>query len=422
MYHFLCRCSLLQALSPDRTDYFGHILVWNTCLLQVVDVTALRQYKVPGTVESCDVLESLLKMFTEPNRPKTRRTWKQGRRKRTVCSTVPLVSERILGNIFDYVGHLTTEDGEAVLLGNTPEHFDTCVLHRPDLAAAKRWCSYGWHNEQLTAAEYVATISREISANLDFMAEARRWPRPAWCFASNCHRWERRCGSTRWIRECRGCGWHSRSRCRRCGSRHVSSTGHSIQTDLACGIQWFIRHGASQERGLRSGKCQHQTFRRILASIWWKIFGYERIPSLRTGSWHGCAEACYFQRRCWLEGAEVFTRISKEKDEKLMDASEDEFLPGNASLLEVPVGMAPETEVLVLSPADMALRLLQQRLPTRQADGTYQISPDQYKACVLAIAPLQKLWVKAGEHDLQHCFGTRGRLRELLALVTPVLG
>ena len=89
------------------------------------------------------------------------------------------------------------------------------------------------------------------------------------------------------------------------------------------------------------------------------------------------------------------------------------------------MGIAPETEVLVLSPADMTLRLLQQRLPTRQAakaDGTYQISPDQYKACVLAIAPLQKLWVKAGEHDLQHCFGTRGRLRELLALVTPVLG
>ena len=105
-----------------------------------------------------------------------------------------------------------------------------------------------------------------------------------------------------------------------------------------------------------------------------------------------------------------------------MDASEDEFFPGNASLLEVPVRMAPETEVPVLSPADMALRLLQQRLPTRQADGTYQISPDQYKACVLAIAPLQKLWVKAGEHDLQHCFGTHGRLRELLALVTPVLG
>jgi len=50
-----------------------------------------------------------------------------------------------------------------------------------------------------------------------------------------------------------------------------------------------------------------------------------------------------------------------------MDASEDEFLPGNASLLEIPVGMAPETDVLVLSPADMALRLLQQRLPTRQA-------------------------------------------------------
>jgi hypothetical protein len=72
-------------------------------------------------------------MFTGPNRPMTRRTWKQGRRKRTACSTVPLISERILGNIFDYVGHLTAEDGEAILLGNTPEHFDNCVLHRPDV-------------------------------------------------------------------------------------------------------------------------------------------------------------------------------------------------------------------------------------------------------------------------------------------------
>jgi hypothetical protein len=127
--------------------------------------------------ESCDVFESLLKIFTELNRPKTRRTWKQGRRKRTVCSTIPLISERILGTIVDCVGHLTTEDGEAVLLGNIPEHFERYVWCIDQLAAAKR-CSYGWHNEQLTAAEYVATISREISANLNFMAEARRRPRP----------------------------------------------------------------------------------------------------------------------------------------------------------------------------------------------------------------------------------------------------
>ena len=385
-----------------------------------MDVTALRQYKVPGTVESCDVLESLLKMFTEPNRPKTRRTWKQGRRKRTVCSTVPLVSERILGNIFDYVGHLTTEDGEAVLLGNSPEHFDTCVLHRPDLAAAKR-CSYGWHNEQLTAAEYVATISREISANLDFMAEARRRPRPGVLHPTATDEKE-----------------------------DVGLQGEFVNvedvddiqdpdaddvdqdTSLLPDIQYKpILHVASNDlfdmvhrRNVGSGRASASTKR---SEEFLRQYGGKYLDMKES---RPCARApdtdvqrhATFNVVAGLKAQKFLQESRKEKDEKLMDASEDEFLPGNASLLEVPVGMAPETEVLVLSPADMALRLLQQRLPTRQADGTYQISPDQYKACVLAIAPLQKLWVKAGEHDLQHCFGARGRLRELLALVTPVLG
>ncbi|CAL1153389.1 unnamed protein product [Cladocopium goreaui] len=380
----------------------------------VVDVTALRQYKVPGTVENCDVLESLLKMFTESNRPKTRRTWKQGRRKRTVCSTVPLVSERILGNIFDYVGHLTTEDGEAVLLGNSPEHFDTCVLHRPDLAAAKR-CSYGWHNEQLTAAEYVATISREISANLDFMAEARRRPRPGVLHPTATDEKE-----------------------------DVGLQGEFVNvedvddiqdpdaddvdqdTSLRPDIQYKpILHVASNDlfdmvhrRNVGSGRASASTKR---SEEFLRQYGGKYLDMKES---RPCARApdTDVQRRATfnvvagLKAQKFLQESRKEKDEKLMDASKDEFLPGNASLLEVPVSMAPETEVLVLSPADMALRLLQQRLPTRQADGTYQISPDQYKACVLAIAPLQKLWVKAGEHDLQHCFGARGRLRELLAL------
>ena len=105
MYHFLCRCSRLQALSTDRTDIFWTYPCVKHMFAAGCGCNCFAPIqKVPGTVESCDVLESLLKMFTEPNRPKTRRTWKQGRRKRTVCSTVPLVSERILGNIFDYVG------------------------------------------------------------------------------------------------------------------------------------------------------------------------------------------------------------------------------------------------------------------------------------------------------------------------------
>ena len=92
---------------------------------------------------------------------------------------------------------------------------------------------------------------------------------------------------------------------------------------------------------------------------------------------------------------------------------------GTSGSVEIPVDLAPERFVCVTSPADMALELLQQRLPTRQTDGSYQISPDQYHACVLAMAPLQRLWIKAGEHNLQHCFGDRARIHDLLKLVTP---
>lgn len=102
-----------------------------------------------------------------------------------------------------------------------------------------------------------------------------------------------------------------------------------------------------------------------------------------------------------------------------MDASDDDMLPSNSAVVEISADLAPEKFVSTMSPAEMALRLLQQRLPTRQTDGCFQISPDQYNACVLAVAPLQRLWIKAGEHNLQHCFGDRARIHDLLQLVTP---
>ena len=123
-----------------------------------------------------------------------------------------------------------------------------------------------------------------------------------------------------------------------------------------------------------------------------------------------------------LKAQKTLQEGRKEKEEKMMDASDDELLPGAAGVVDVPVDMAPDIFTTCLSPAELALRLVQQRLPTLRADGRYEISKDQYNACVLAVAPLQRLWNKAAEHDLQGCFGVRGRLHELLALVTPVPG
>ena len=57
--------------------------------VEVVDVTAVRQYKVPGTLDCCDVKDFVLECFFGDRRPLTRRRWKRGRRTHIVLSQIP---------------------------------------------------------------------------------------------------------------------------------------------------------------------------------------------------------------------------------------------------------------------------------------------------------------------------------------------
>ena len=52
-------------------------------------------------------------------------------------------------------GHLTTDDGEVAIMASTREHLEFCQNHVLGGVVSKR-CSYGWHPEQLAAAEYVS--------------------------------------------------------------------------------------------------------------------------------------------------------------------------------------------------------------------------------------------------------------------------
>ena len=79
-----------------------------------------------------------------------------------------------------------------------------------------------------------------------------------------------------------------------------------------------------------------------------------------------------------LKAQKLLQESRKEKEQQLVDASDDEMMPDVSVPVEVPVDIAPEMCVTSVSPADMALGLLQQRLPTRQASGFYEISVDQY--------------------------------------------
>ena len=103
-------------------------------------------------------------LFLGERRPKTRMRQKQRLSPSiTTCSEIPRFSERVAACILDFTGSLQTDDGEAVCIGNDKEHLQTCQAGNPTLTSAKR-CSYGWHDDQLTSAEYNAVVSREISA------------------------------------------------------------------------------------------------------------------------------------------------------------------------------------------------------------------------------------------------------------------
>eukprot|EP00435_Cladocopium_sp_Y103_P048899 s1096_g14.t1 len=148
----------------------------------VVDTIALREFEVPGAKHKSDTLLYLIESFTDAKRPVARvRKPQRARGKRASQLrgyVLPRFSVRVMTGILDFFGVVVDDGKEQTLIGNPQEHFTTAsaVL---SLGGSVRRASYGWHAEQLSAAEYVAVVSREVSANLDLMSEARKRPRPA---------------------------------------------------------------------------------------------------------------------------------------------------------------------------------------------------------------------------------------------------
>ena len=149
---------------------------------KVVDTTAVREYKLPGTGHTSGTLRFLLECFTGRRRPLATTTQLRRRRgKQTAPKRVgyelPRLGERVLGLIFDMVGVVMDEDNVLTVIGNSTGHIKACI-ETLGLHSSVHCASYGWHPQQLSAGEYVAVVSREVSANLDLMSEARRRPRP----------------------------------------------------------------------------------------------------------------------------------------------------------------------------------------------------------------------------------------------------
>ena len=151
----------------------GTNLTWNV-------VAGCGYHGSPG-VQSAWCQSLLGQMFLTGHRLLAREVQQRRRRgKQAVARAyeLPRSSEHVLSIVLDFVGCVVDEDGAQTVVGNSQLHFRRCweVL---GVNASVRCASYGWHAQQLTAAEYCAFVNREASANLDLMTEARGRPRPA---------------------------------------------------------------------------------------------------------------------------------------------------------------------------------------------------------------------------------------------------
>ena len=149
----------------------------------MVDPTAVREWKVPNAGHHSRCLDFVLTCFSDgikrligQERVLRRRKGKQCRLVR--CYVMPAFCQRVQSNILNFAGVLIDEDGEPTVLGDSSNHIEQCIRVL-SLPSSIRCASYGRHPQQLTPAEYVAFVSREVSANLDLMSEARGRPRPS---------------------------------------------------------------------------------------------------------------------------------------------------------------------------------------------------------------------------------------------------
>ena len=449
--------------------------------LQVVDTTAVREYKVPGASHKSSALELLGQMFLTGHRLLAREVQQRRRRgKQAVARAyeLPRFSEHVLSIVLDFVGCVVDEDGAQTVVGNSQLHFRRCweVL---GVNASVRCASYGWHAQQLTAAEYCAFVNREASANLDLMTEARGRPRPAHAEKAAAD------GEVDLGLEAEFVDLGDEA-----VVSDIDVDELPVKPDLQYQPRLHVPQGEVLEAAHRlnvksSGPGRASaSAKRSLEFVKQYAEKYKELQEPRScvrQAEAGAASCSAQQVHHGLQKQKALQEIRKEVELGNVEDMDDE-VDEHVRKRIVEAGVAPSAEVLTLSPAEKALQLVQQRLPVAQrvprkeaavsggsvpqeqkeavisvdaaggavpapvvaaggavpasvveaggavpakmasAPGAataieYAISPDQYNAVILAISPLQRLWKKANEAGVSHRFGDPTRVMSLLELV-----
>ena len=348
--------------------------------------------------------------------------------------------------VLRFIGHVKVEgeDGveEALLIANSA----TAVteLDGPhsslDLARAAaqrmghecahaRFTSLGVHDDQLFPEEFFAFISVETGSNLDFMAEARRRPRPSQLHADAVMDDEKDLLGLRPekadVEDLEGEG----------AEQHFPDDPSNRKPLMTEGVRYKPYQRLADEDVFATVHRSHEVERtdaragdkherlQLFMENHKRHYATLRRPCSLLPPLQSRDEKMFPEDVAKSNAALVRQRALKEARNKLESQGDPDVVAATSAGMLGPDGEDDPGDALFVadvdlpeSPAEYARGLVAKRLPAPVESGdVFKVPEDQYHAVILAVEPLQRLWDWAGEQGRRNDFKSRPGLLKLLA-------
>ena len=399
----------------------------------ITDLSCLRTWYPTDARKKCMVQRSLVPWLSGLGPHKYRKTTTSGRKRirrkaPPSIGLLPALPYHPISIVLAFVGHVKDDNGDDLAIivdAETEAHtLETLSQHVADV---RQWVktSPGFHSEQVHAEEFVAHLSKESSANLDMMTEARGRPRPANLFQNAESDDEKDTGlpAERVAVDNNDADWgfadeEEQVRAPRAQPGIKYAPYRRIDSDDL----FHTVHRMNEHRSL-DGRAGDKK-KRIDAFIQNHLHSYDNIrkPALCSVLQRPAAQRD-------LSPSQVHEILSRLRGkEKLPQHQEEEEAPGHEGNLfdgsdMQDIGLestlfarALRPQEMLVSPALLTRKLMAERLPAATSKaGQFAIPGDQYHACILAIQPLQLLWEWAGLEGKRALFLSTDGGAELLA-------
>ena len=401
-------------------------------VLTITDLSCLRCWYPADSRKNCMVQRSLVPWLSGFGPHKYCRSNSSTRRRmrgKTTSSMglLPSLPYHPISIILAFVGHLKDDNGDdlAVIVDGETEATTMDILSH-HASHVRQWVktSPGFHSEQVHAEEFVAHLSKESSANLDMITEARGRPRPANLFQNAETDDEKDTGlpGERVAVDTNGADWgHADEEAESSGPRAQPGIKYTPCRRIDSEDLFHTVHRINEHRNL-DGRAGDKK-RRIEAFLENHNRSYRDIKNPVSCS---VVQRPAAQRD--LSGRQVHEILSRLRGkQKVFQSDEHEPTENEGNLFDgtdmhdiasetILYARALRPEEILASPAMMTRQLMAERLPAASPQtGQFAIPADQYYACILAIQPLQSLWEWAGLHGKRALFFSTDGGPELLA-------